>query len=220
MQYLDARICRVIWTNGFKLRPDEAKNKLTHPCTSVKSISGLVQMYSTVGERVPICRLRMLLNIWATSFFPCETSACRVGFFHLENQRDSLRNQHGTSSGWAALGDQSCTVLGTAEQPQCHSGVHYLKCHKACSLSAAGFYLHLLGPRCKTHSTNCFSLMAVTRSDVTITFSSFLSPFSKEVTASFNALTTSAGDFCDFPNKGILIIVNGLYLNRQEWKIL
>ena len=40
-----------------------------------------------------------------------------------------------------------------------------------------------------------------------LTFSSFLSPFSKEVTASFNAFTTSAGDFCDFPNKGILIIV-------------
>ena len=36
------------------------------------------------------------------------------------------------------------------------------------------------------------------------TFSSFLSPFSNEVTASFKALTTSAGDFVDFPNKGIL----------------
>ena len=46
------------------------KKKQAYPCTRVKSISGLVQMYSTVGERVPICRLRMLLNIWATSFLP------------------------------------------------------------------------------------------------------------------------------------------------------
>lgn len=42
----------------------------THPWTRVKRISGLVQMYSTVGDRVPICLLRMLLNICATSFLP------------------------------------------------------------------------------------------------------------------------------------------------------
>lgn len=35
------------------------------------------------------------------------------------------------------------------------------------------------------------------------TFSTFLSPRSKALTASFRALTTSAGLFCDFPNRGI-----------------
>ena len=34
-------------------------------------MSLFVQMYSTVGMREPICRLRRLLKIWATSFLPC-----------------------------------------------------------------------------------------------------------------------------------------------------
>lgn len=45
----------------------------THPWTSMKRISGLVQMYSTVGDRVPICLRRMLLKICATSFLPCDS---------------------------------------------------------------------------------------------------------------------------------------------------
>ena len=34
-----------------------------YPSTRVKRISFLVHIYSTVGERVPICLLRILLNI-------------------------------------------------------------------------------------------------------------------------------------------------------------
>lgn len=44
--------------------------KETHPDMSVKRISGLVHMYSTVGDLVPICLRRMLLKTCATSFFP------------------------------------------------------------------------------------------------------------------------------------------------------
>jgi len=40
-----------------------------YPFMSSKSTSGLVQRYSTVGERVPICRRKRLLKINATSFF-------------------------------------------------------------------------------------------------------------------------------------------------------
>lgn len=36
----------------------------------VNNISGFVQMYSTVGDLVPICLRKMLLNTWATSFLP------------------------------------------------------------------------------------------------------------------------------------------------------
>lgn len=43
----------------------------TYPFNSMKSIFCWVQMYSTVGVLVPICLLRILLNIWATSFLPC-----------------------------------------------------------------------------------------------------------------------------------------------------
>lgn len=35
-------------------------------------------------------------------------------------------------------------------------------------------------------------------------FSAFLSPRSNEFTASLRAFTNSAGDFCDFPNNGII----------------
>ena len=40
----------------------------------MKRISGFVQMYSTVGDLVPICRLKILLKIWATSFLPYENN--------------------------------------------------------------------------------------------------------------------------------------------------
>lgn len=42
----------------------------TYPFKSMKRICGCVEIYSTVGVRVPICRLTMLLNKWTTSFFP------------------------------------------------------------------------------------------------------------------------------------------------------
>ena len=42
--------------------------KENYPSMSVFRISGLVLMYSAVGKRVPICLLRRLLKICATSF--------------------------------------------------------------------------------------------------------------------------------------------------------
>lgn len=51
-------------------------------------------------------------------------------------------------------------------------------------------------------------------------FSAFLSPRSNELTASFSAFTNSAGDFCDFPNNGMLTACT-LYACVQmycEWK--
>lgn len=44
----------------------------TYPFRSMKRICGCVEMYSTVGVRVPIWRLTILLNKWTTSFFPCK----------------------------------------------------------------------------------------------------------------------------------------------------
>lgn len=44
----------------------------TYPFNSMNNIFCWVQMYSTVGVLVPICLLRMLLKIWATSFLPCQ----------------------------------------------------------------------------------------------------------------------------------------------------
>lgn len=44
--------------------------KKTYPFRSMKRICGCVEMYSTVGVRVPIWRLTMLLNKCTTSFFP------------------------------------------------------------------------------------------------------------------------------------------------------
>ena len=41
-------------------------------------ISGLVQMYSTVGLRAPICLLKMLLKIWATSFLASNSILLRL----------------------------------------------------------------------------------------------------------------------------------------------
>ena len=49
----------------------------TYPLHSVKIMSGFVQMYSTVGVRVPICLLRMLLKIWTASFFPSKSMRWR-----------------------------------------------------------------------------------------------------------------------------------------------
>ena len=37
--------------------------EFSYPRHKVNMISGLVQMYSTVGVLVPICRRKMLLNI-------------------------------------------------------------------------------------------------------------------------------------------------------------
>lgn len=42
-----------------------------YPLSNIKRMFCWVQRYSTVGVRVPIWRLRMLLKIWATSFLPC-----------------------------------------------------------------------------------------------------------------------------------------------------
>jgi hypothetical protein len=54
-------------------------NIVTVPLQSVKRISGVVQMYSTVGVRLPICRRSTLLKIWAASFFPSKSIRCRLG---------------------------------------------------------------------------------------------------------------------------------------------
>lgn len=43
----------------------------SYPFSSMKRMFCWVHRYSTVGVRVPIWRLRMLLKIWATSFLPC-----------------------------------------------------------------------------------------------------------------------------------------------------
>ena len=42
----------------------------TCPAINVNSISGFVQIYSTVGDLVPIWRRKMLLKTCATSFLP------------------------------------------------------------------------------------------------------------------------------------------------------
>jgi hypothetical protein len=39
----------------------------THPFSAAKIVSSLELRYSTVGQRVPICRLSRLLKIWDTS---------------------------------------------------------------------------------------------------------------------------------------------------------
>lgn len=44
-----------------------------YPAINVNNISGLVHMYSTVGDLVPICRLSTLLNTCATSFLPSKS---------------------------------------------------------------------------------------------------------------------------------------------------
>lgn len=49
------------------------KLNITYPAINVNKISGFVQIYSTVGERVPICRRRTLLNTCATSFLPSKS---------------------------------------------------------------------------------------------------------------------------------------------------
>lgn len=57
-----------------KIAIDCSKTDLkTHPAINVKRISGFVQMYSTVGDRVPICRLSTLLKTCATSFLPSKS---------------------------------------------------------------------------------------------------------------------------------------------------
>ena len=43
----------------------------TYPFMSANRISVFVQMCSTVGDRLPIWRRRMLLKIWVASFLPC-----------------------------------------------------------------------------------------------------------------------------------------------------
>lgn len=57
--------------NLFKICKQEKRK--THPAISVNKISGFVQIYSTVGERVPICLRSTLLNTWATSFLPSKS---------------------------------------------------------------------------------------------------------------------------------------------------
>ncbi|KAH9412647.1 hypothetical protein DERP_006611 [Dermatophagoides pteronyssinus] len=49
-----------------------------HPRINVNNISDLVHIYSTVGERVPICRRNILLNICATSFFASNSIRLRL----------------------------------------------------------------------------------------------------------------------------------------------
>ena len=51
--------------------------EFSYPRHKVNMISGLVQMYSTVGVLVPICRRKMLLNIWTASFLPSKSMRCR-----------------------------------------------------------------------------------------------------------------------------------------------
>lgn len=46
--------------------------------------------------------------------------------------------------------------------------------------------------------------LVITRQHKERTFSAFLSPLSKAFTASLSAFTTSAGLFCDLPNKGMI----------------
>ena len=48
------------------------------PLQSVKSMSGVVQIYSTVGVRVPICRRSTLLKICAASFLPSKSMRWRL----------------------------------------------------------------------------------------------------------------------------------------------
>jgi hypothetical protein len=55
---------------NIKFYRNAVKRKYTHPDISVKRISGLVHIYSTVGDLVPICLRRILLKTCATSFFP------------------------------------------------------------------------------------------------------------------------------------------------------
>ena len=116
---------------------------------------------------------------------------------------NSLQSQHGKDFELGGLINQNYTALVTAVQQLYLFVVHCLTSRRACFLSGPNFCWHLPVPEIKNEIN---SLCNESNKLATMfTFSSFLSPFSSEVTASLSALTTSAGDFCDFPNRGILI---------------
>ena len=49
-------------------------SRRTNPFKVLKMMSGRLDMYSTVGERVPICRRKRVLYMWQTSFLACSKS--------------------------------------------------------------------------------------------------------------------------------------------------
>lgn len=79
----------------------------SYPDINVKRISGFVQIYSTVGERVPICLLSTLLNTWATSFLP--SKSMRLRFWMRRRRRLLLYNSCAscdtTMSVWGSVSD-------------------------------------------------------------------------------------------------------------------
>lgn len=68
---------------------------VSYPLINRNRMTSFVQTYSTVGDRVPICLRKMLLKIWATSFFAYNKegreypSLQRLHNFHTEA---TLRN--------------------------------------------------------------------------------------------------------------------------------
>lgn len=60
----------------------------SYPAINVNRISGFVQIYSTVGDRVPICRLSTLLKTCATSFLP--SKSMRFKFCKMKQNASSI----------------------------------------------------------------------------------------------------------------------------------
>lgn len=74
MQFLDVHSYKCELINlFFKILEKKKKNINFYPAINVNNISGFVQIYSTVGDRVPICRLSTLLKTCATSFLPSKS---------------------------------------------------------------------------------------------------------------------------------------------------
>ena len=74
-----------------------------YPWRRVNTISVFVAIYSTVGERVPICRLNMLLKIKAVSFL----------LYRKQGTKLNLRNIYWPGKGFWDLGspDLELTVM-------------------------------------------------------------------------------------------------------------
>lgn len=73
----------------------------TYPFKSMKRICGCVEIYSTVGVRVPICRLTMLLNKWTTSFFP------------LTKKKEKKKHSDGWMTDWVLMICRDIFAWGT-----------------------------------------------------------------------------------------------------------
>ena len=206
---------------------------LSYPWHNAKTISGFVQMYSTVGVRVPIWRRRMLLKICTASFFPSKSIRCRLR--SSSNKRPELYISYKITKNlidwrWLMLSKNfyigytncDCIILpGSAGPEQYPIGCflystknepEHLRYWNPSQITNSSYSATVLkdlpGPREQNFSLTRFKQWQFSKFGRKChTFSCFLAswpPFSSVSRASFKFRTTSLGDFDDLPNSGMM----------------